>query len=120
MAEGHRNRIAKLVGELTLDEKAALTAGVDMWTTVAVPRLGIPAVRVTDGPNGARGTQMGPTGPTAACMLCGSALGATWSPAVLEQVGGVLGAEARSKLSGRLSPMPYEPARSTRRWSTRR
>jgi hypothetical protein len=35
--------IAKLVGELTLDEKAALTAGADLWSTTAVPRLGIPA-----------------------------------------------------------------------------
>jgi beta-glucosidase len=70
-------RIAKLVAELTLDEKAALTAGVDLWTTAAVPRLGIPAVRVTDGPNGARGTVMGPAGPTATCLPSGTALGAT-------------------------------------------
>jgi beta-glucosidase len=97
MSEGHRRSIAELVGEMTLDEKASLTAGIDMWTTAAVPRLGIPAVRVTDGPNGARGTQTGPTGPTAACLPCGSALGATWSPEVVEEVGGVLGAEARSK-----------------------
>jgi beta-glucosidase len=62
-----------------------------------VPRLGIPAVRLTDGPNGARGTQLGPAGPTAACLPCGSALGATWSAEVVEQVGAVLGAEARSK-----------------------
>jgi beta-glucosidase len=91
------DRIAKLVAELTLDEKAALTAGVDMWTTAAVPRLGIPAVRVTDGPNGARGTQLGPDGPTAACLPCGSALGATWSPDVVAEVGGVIAAEARTK-----------------------
>jgi beta-glucosidase len=97
MSEGHRRSITDLVAAMTLDEKAALTAGVDMWTTAAVPRLGIPPVRVTDGPNGARGTQLGPTGPTAACLPCGSALGATWSPEVLELVGGVLGAEARSK-----------------------
>ena len=97
MADGNDSRIAELVAALTLDEKAALTAGVDMWTTAAVPRLGIPAVRLTDGPNGARGTQLGPAGPTAACLPCGSALGATWSPDVLAQVGGVLGAEARSK-----------------------
>jgi beta-glucosidase len=37
--------MAKLVAELTLDEKAALTAGVDMWSTASVPRLGIPAAR---------------------------------------------------------------------------
>ena len=44
-----------LVAQLELDEKAALLAGADMWSTVAVERLGIPSVRVTDGPNGARG-----------------------------------------------------------------
>ncbi len=97
MSDATSSRVSDLVNALTLDEKAALTAGVDMWTTAAVPRLGIPAVRVTDGPNGARGTQMGPTGPTAACLPCGSALGATWDPALVAEVGGVLGAEARTK-----------------------
>jgi beta-glucosidase len=97
MPDGTSSRVADLVAALTLDEKAALTAGVDMWTTAEVPRLGIPAVRLTDGPNGARGTQIGPTGPTAACLPCGAALGATWNPALVAEVGGVLGAEARTK-----------------------
>ena len=97
MADGPSTRVAGLVAALTLDEKAALTAGADMWTTVGVPRLGIPPVRVTDGPNGARGTQLGPAGPTAACLPCGSALGATWNPDLLTEVGGVLAAEARTK-----------------------
>ena len=97
MADGPSTRVADLVAALTLDEKAALTAGADMWTTVGVPRLGIPPVRVTDGPNGARGTQLGPAGPTAACLPCGSALGATWNPDLLTEVGGVLAAEARTK-----------------------
>lgn len=97
MTDGHRSRIVTLIAELTLDEKAALTAGVDMWTTAAVPRLGIPAVRLTDGPNGARGTRTGATGPTAACLPCGSALGATWSTDVVAEVGAVLAAEARTK-----------------------
>jgi beta-glucosidase len=90
-------RVAELLASLTLDEKAALTSGVDMWTTAAVPRLGIPAVRVTDGPNGARGTVMGQDGPTAACLPCGAALGATWNPDLVRRAGAVLGEEARTK-----------------------
>ena len=47
--------LTSLVSRLDLDEKAALLAGADLWSTVAVGRVGIPSVRVTDGPNGARG-----------------------------------------------------------------
>ncbi|HYZ98699.1 MAG TPA: glycoside hydrolase family 3 C-terminal domain-containing protein [Acidimicrobiales bacterium] len=89
--------IAKLVADLTLDEKAALTAGTDLWSTAAVPRLGIPAVRLTDGPNGARGGHLGPSGPTSACVPCGSALGATWNPRLVEEVGALVGQQARTK-----------------------
>ena len=46
MSEGHRRSIADLVGQMTLDEKASLTAGVDMWSTAGIPRLGIPPVRL--------------------------------------------------------------------------
>ena len=46
---------ASRVAAMTLDEKASMTAGVDMWTTQAIERLGIPSWRLTDGPNGARG-----------------------------------------------------------------
>jgi beta-glucosidase len=88
--------IAKLVAELTLDEKAALTAGVDMWSTAPIARLGIPSIQLTDGPNGARGNQPGPAGPTATCVPCGSALGATWDPDLVEQVGALVGREARA------------------------
>ena len=44
-----------LLEQLTLDEKALLTAGQDMWSIPAVERLGVPEIRVTDGPNGASG-----------------------------------------------------------------
>jgi beta-glucosidase len=88
--------IATLVAELTLDEKAALTAGVDLWSTASVPRLGIPSIQLTDGPNGARGSRPGPAGPTATCVPCGSALGATWDPRLVERVGALVGRDARA------------------------
>nr|WP_272212651.1 hypothetical protein [Marinicella sp. W31]MDC2878567.1 hypothetical protein [Marinicella sp. W31] len=47
--------IERLLEQLTLEEQVSLMAGADFWTTVAVPRLNIPAVKVSDGPNGARG-----------------------------------------------------------------
>ena len=42
------------VGELTLEEKAALTTGATAWETFAVERLGIPAAWMADGPVGLR------------------------------------------------------------------
>jgi beta-glucosidase len=86
-----------LLAALTVEEKAALTAGADFWSTVAIPRAGIPSVRVTDGPNGARGATFGPSAPPSVCVPCGSALGATWDPALVERVGALLGREARDR-----------------------
>ena len=61
-------------------------------------RVGIPPIRVTDGPNGARGSALfGLGGETAVCVPCGSALGATWDPELVERVGAMLGEEARTK-----------------------
>jgi len=88
----------KLVAELTLEEKCLLTGGSGLWTTAAVERLGIPSVRASDGPNGARGPFLPSEGcSTSACAPCGSALGATWDPDLVEEVGAMLGQEARSK-----------------------
>jgi beta-glucosidase len=90
--------IELLIADLTLDEKASLTAGEDLWSTVAVERLGIPKVRVTDGPNGARGTTLPGQGATpSTCIPCGSALGATWNTELVEEVGALLGEETRAK-----------------------
>jgi beta-glucosidase len=91
-------RAEALVAELTLDEKAQLTAGRDMWATVAIERLGIPSVRMTDGPNGARGSALFGAGEASAtCVPCGTALAATWDPDLVQRVGELLGAEARAK-----------------------
>jgi len=89
-------KIDALVQQLTLAEKVALLAGADMWHTVAIDRLGIPAMKVSDGPNGVRGVDDN-TGPTSASFPVGTALGATWNPALVEQVGQALAEEVKAK-----------------------
>lgn len=87
-----------MVAALTIEEKAGLAAGVDMWSTTAVARVGLPSVRVTDGPNGARGPWLrGEIDLRSVCVPCGSALGATWDAPLVERVGALLGTETRRK-----------------------
>ncbi len=78
---------------LTLGQKVSLLAGHDNWHTEVLP--GVPAMRTSDGPAGVRGTSW--TGPASASFPCGTALGATFDPVLVEEVGAALGAEARSK-----------------------
>jgi beta-glucosidase len=83
-----------------LDEKAALTGGADVWHTVAIERAGVPPLRMTDGPSGARGDRY--TGGTSTCVPCGSALASTWDRPLVERIGRLLGDEARAKGAGLL------------------
>ena len=48
-------QIERWLRALTLEEKAALVSGSGLWHTTPIARLGIPTLKVTDGPNGARG-----------------------------------------------------------------
>ncbi|MGP0031606.1 MAG: glycoside hydrolase family 3 protein [Acidimicrobiales bacterium] len=98
--------IEALVGALTLEEKAALTAGEDMMSTPAIERLGLPKIRVTDGPSGARGPSFpGLGGPSSTCIPCGSAIGASWNPLLAQQLGALVGREALDRgCKGLLAP----------------
>ncbi len=48
--------VEELLSQMTLREKVSLLAGADMWHTTSVERLDIPALKVTDGPTGVRGS----------------------------------------------------------------
>ena len=87
------------VSEMTLEEKVSLMTGRGIWDANPVDRLQIPALKVTDGPNGARGAGLLGTGTPALCVPCGSALGATWNPELIQEIGKVLGLETRARAS---------------------
>jgi beta-glucosidase len=89
-------RTEELLEKLTLDEKASLTAGADSWHSAAIPRLGVPALVLSDGPSGARGVHMS-DGATSASFPCGTALAATWNPELVERVGAAIAEDARTK-----------------------
>lgn len=84
---------------MTLREKVSMLAGSDLWQTTPVKRLGIPAIKTSDGPNGVRGAGGFQSEVTAACFPAEIALAATWNTALIERVGKALGQELKSKQS---------------------
>src|SRR5829696_1596876 len=92
--------VASLLGELTLEEKASLCLGSDFWHTAPIPRLGIPAVAVSDGPHGLRkqpdeSDHVGISDSLpATCFPTASALGSSFDPELARRVGEALGVEA--------------------------
>ncbi|MGB3717860.1 MAG: glycoside hydrolase family 3 protein, partial [Candidatus Promineifilaceae bacterium] len=91
-------KIEQLLTEMTLEEKVSLLAGSAMWYTTPVERLDIPAIKVSDGPNGARGGGGFAGGTiTSACFPVGISLASTWNTELVEQVAQALGEEAKTK-----------------------
>ena len=91
------NSIESIVDEMTLEEQVSLLSGEDFWSLPAIARLGIGKLRVTDGPNGARGGGSLVGGVKSASFPVGIALGATWNPDLVREIGGALAEEAKSK-----------------------
>ena len=91
-----QDSVDSLIGQMTLEEKVSLLAGAAMFATAAVERLGVPSLRMTDGPNGARGADF-TGGLTAACLPVGISLAASWNAELIGRVGQVLAQEAKSK-----------------------
>lgn len=90
-------RIEQLLAAMTLEEKVSLLSGEDFWSVPAVERLNIGKLRVTDGPNGARGGGSLIGGVKSASFPVGIALGSTWNVPLLEEIGAALADEVKSK-----------------------
>src|SRR5256714_8501063 len=89
--------VEDLLSQMTMQEKVSLLAGTNDWYTVPVERLGIPSLKMTDGPNGARGAGGFTRGVKAACFPAEISLASTWNIDLLERVGQALAREAQMK-----------------------
>lgn len=90
--------IKKLISQMTLEEKASLCSGLDFWHTKPIERLGIPSIRMSDGPHGLRKeeTMFSKTVP-ATCFPPASCLSASWDRNLIERVGKAIGEECQAE-----------------------
>lgn len=84
------DRVAGLMAQLTLDEKVRLLAGASSFGLHAIDRVGLPSLRMTDGPTGVRSIK----GEPATVFPVGVALAATWNPATAARVAAAIAREA--------------------------
>ncbi len=89
-----------IIGQMTVEEKAALVSGTDFMYTNPIPRLGIPSLRMSDGPHGLRIQKAGGDNgvsesepatsfPTAAATASG------WNPDNTRKMGEAIAEECR-------------------------
>ncbi len=83
-------QIELFIENMTLDEKTTLLYGQTYLDLHAIPRLGIPSLKLADGPLGIRWDQ-------ATAFPASIALGATWDTELVERVGRAIGREFRNK-----------------------
>jgi len=89
---------------LSLREQCGFLTGADQWRTAGSERLGIPHVRMSDGPSGLRRPERGHSGKTAeaVCYPSASAMASTWDRDAMRVMGTALGQECRAEQIGLL------------------
>ncbi len=95
--------IQKIISEMTLEEKALLVSGHDMWTTDAIDRVGIPSIFMSDGPHGLRKQENNQNNETsindsidAVCFPTACATAASFDRDLMYQMGVDLGKECQA------------------------
>jgi len=90
-------KIEKLISEMTLEEKASLCSGQGFWHTKPIERLGIPSIRMNDGPHGLRKPKNGflMESIPATSFPTAVTLAASWDRNLVEKIGGAIGHECQ-------------------------
>ncbi len=84
-------KINKIINQMTLKEKVAMLGGdTTSFDSKPLPRLGIPVLRMTDGPNGVRWGK-------STAFPVGVCIAATWDTSLIYQLGQALGRETKAQ-----------------------
>jgi len=84
-------RVDAILSKMTLDEKLTIIGGINDFYIQAIPRLGLPPLRMSDGPLGVH--DYGPTTAYPAGIL----LAASWDTELARRVGESMGQDARAR-----------------------
>jgi len=97
-------KISTIIKKMTLEEKIAMLHGNALFSSAGVKRLGIPELTCDDGPLGVREeikrfdwNSANWTTDSATFFPNGSAIAATWNPAMANEYGVVIGQEANAR-----------------------
>jgi beta-glucosidase len=98
-------RVQDLLGRMTLQEKVAMLSGADWMQSLPNQRLGIPSIKMADGPLGIR-SWAGPSSETSAeaankqitttAFPAGVAMAATWDTELSQSEGQAIGQEVKA------------------------
>jgi beta-glucosidase len=86
-----QNRVESILSKMTLEEKIDYIGGKDDFYIRAIPRLGVPELKMADGPMGVRNY-----GPSTA-FPAGIAMAASWDTDLVNRVGTMMGKDARAR-----------------------
>jgi beta-glucosidase len=90
------DHLRPLLEQLSLEEKVSLIQGADFWTTVPLPKIGLRAMTLSDGPAGVRGPRWDEREPSLN-LPSATALAASWDADVAYRYGAAAASEARRK-----------------------
>jgi beta-glucosidase len=90
-ADPVEDRVNDLLQRMTLEEKLSYIGGIHAMSIRPIPRLGLPEIRMTDGPVGVRQERPSTRYPA------GIALAATWNPLLAAKEGTAMGRDCRAR-----------------------
>lgn len=87
----HEQRAKEIVAKMTLEEKLQYIGGYDVFSIRAIPHLGLPEIKMADGPQGIRNDTQSTMYP------CGILSASTWNRLLMHKLGKGLGQDAKSR-----------------------